>query len=581
MAKKIAIFGGGMAGLSAAHELTHRGFDVEVYETRIALGGKSASQRPAGLPAPTKGRRELPGEHGFRFFPGFYRNIIATLNEIPRPGGGTVGEDLWPSENAGITWDGGFYTFPRRNLGPSWDVLGRMRRLLGVMNFTATDLARMTWFRLKYLTSGPKRRRTYDASTWWEFIEGESPHYSARFREFEKSIPRTMSAMVAETSSAKIIGDITMQFLLGYGRPGNEEDRLLIGPSTERWIDPWRAYLVTQGVKFNTEVELHHFSYTLGTKRIDGAVVQSGTVSSTVTADYYLAALPIEVMQEQLRRVPGLAQDDPALEKLTQAPPSTAWMVGAQFYLAHDEPMADGHVFYPRSPWALTSVSQGQFWQRSGETISEAFGDASVSGILSVIIADWDTPDRRLNLSARHYPSTAALLEEVRLQLVDEIGGRFDLSPANVLFRHLDENVQVGLGAPPYATNLSPLLVHPRHGLDFRPAARNAIENLFLASDYVLTSTQLATMEGANEAARRAVNAILDLEGSAHVRCPIWELQEEPFFDVPKKIDDLRLARGRPHFMDEFPVSLLARSPGLLDLVQEALKVPTGLLVAP
>jgi uncharacterized protein with NAD-binding domain and iron-sulfur cluster len=389
-----------------------------------------------------------------------------------------------------------------------------------------------------------------------------------------------MSAMVVETSSAKVIGDITMQFLLGYGRPGNEEDRVLIGPSTERWIAPWRAYLVSQGVQFREGYELDRFSYTPGSKRISGAVVQSGGVSSTVTADHYLAALPIEVMQEQLRRVPALTQDDPALDRLARATGSTAWMVGAQFYLATDQPMVDGHVFYPRSPWALTSVSQGQFWARSGRTIAQAYGDGTVNGILSVIIADWETPDRRLNLSATRYPSPAALLEEVRLQLLDELGGRFDLSPANVLYRHLDANVTVGLGVAPYATNLTPLLVHPRNGLDARPPVHDEIENLFLASDYVLTSTQLATMEGANEAARRAVNAILDEEGSAHVRCPIWELQEEPFFDLAKEIDDVRFARGRPHFMDEFPVNLLASSPGLLDLVQEALKVPTGFLVA-
>ena len=43
-----------------------------------------------------------------------------------------------------------------------------------------------------------------------------------------------------------------------------------------------------------------------------------------------------------------------------------------------------------------------------------------------------------------------------------------------------------------------------------RPEATTAIPNLFLASDYVRTHTDLATMEGANEAARRAVNGLLD-----------------------------------------------------------------------
>ena len=58
--------------------------------------------------------------------------------------------------------------------------------------------------------------------------------------------------------------------------------------------------------------------------------------------------------------------------------------------------------------------------------------------------------------------------------------------------------------------NLEPLLVNTVGSWAWRPNAATAIENLFLASDYVRTYTDLATMEGANEAARRAVNGILD-----------------------------------------------------------------------
>ena len=40
------------------------------------------------------------------------------------------------------------------------------------------------------------------------------------------------------------------------------------------------------------------------------------------------------------------------------------------------------------------------------------------------------------------------------------------------------------------------------------------------------TYTDLATMEGANEAARRAVNAILTASGSDAEPCPVWKLRE-------------------------------------------------------
>ena len=43
----------------------------------------------------------------------------------------------------------------------------------------------------------------------------------------------------------------------------------------------------------------------------------------------------------------------------------------------------------------------------------------------------------------------------------------------------------------------------------YRPEAQVELENLFVASDYVRTYTDIACMEAANEAARRAVNCLL------------------------------------------------------------------------
>jgi Flavin containing amine oxidoreductase len=79
-----------------------------------------------------------------------------------------------------------------------------------------------------------------------------------------------------------------------------------------------------------------------------------------------------------------------------------------------------------------------------------------------------------------------------------------------------------------------------------RPDAVTAVENLFLASDYVRTHTDLATMEGANEAARRAVNGILDAAGSSEGRCGVWPLQEPAIFAPARALDRIRFELGRP-----------------------------------
>nr|WP_306307204.1 FAD-dependent oxidoreductase [Nocardia exalbida] len=81
--RRVAVLGGGVAGLTAAHELAERGFQVTVYEKR-AWGGKA---RSVGVPGTgVEGRPDLPGEHGFRFFPGFYQHVPDTMRRIPFPG---------------------------------------------------------------------------------------------------------------------------------------------------------------------------------------------------------------------------------------------------------------------------------------------------------------------------------------------------------------------------------------------------------------------------------------------------------------------------------------------------------------
>ena len=74
-----------------------------------------------------------------------------------------------------------------------------------------------------------------------------------------------------------------------------------------------------------------------------------------------------------------------------------------------------------------------------------------------------------------------------------------------------------------------PLLVNLTDTWALRPDAATGIPNLFLASDYVRTYTDLATMEGANEAARRAVNGLLDAVNFDGSRCELWPLHEPEF----------------------------------------------------
>jgi len=304
-------------------------------------------------------------------------------------------------------------------------------------------------------------------------------------------------------------------------------------------------------------------------------------------------------------------------------------MNGIQFYLKEDVAIAHGHVLLVDTPWALTAISQKQFWRNVD--LSE-YGDGQVKGILSVDISDWgpfgdlqeekqeslgikikkyakDCTDeeikeevweqlkKSLNVNGQEIlkdenllasfldpdiadpgkeifqwitlPSTKKVtLEQVEKQLAEHFyKGEQEAKPTHQeLIKEAEQIIQalIDLGfvkeivtenqETEYESvfditsklNLEPLLVNLVNTWQLRPDTFTRIPNLFLASDYVRTNTDLATMEGANEAARRAVNAIIDVSGHPACSCKIWELHEPEIFAPLRWHDSIRYQQGLP-----------------------------------
>src|SRR5207244_712755 len=135
--------------------------------------------------------------------------------------------------------------------------------------------------------------------------------------------------------------------------------RLLAGPTNDVWLTPWVEYLASRQVKFFTDVTVSEIQ--ANAQGVTGVtMVDSGNQTRTMTADYYIAAMPVEIMKTLVTA--SLLAHVPSLAGINQLP--TRWMNGIQFYLTRDVPLNRGHTLYADSPWALTSISQNQFWIR-------------------------------------------------------------------------------------------------------------------------------------------------------------------------------------------------------------------------
>jgi 15-cis-phytoene desaturase len=560
MSAKVAVLGGGVAGMSAAHELVRRGFTVEIFESLAIPGGKARSMPVPG--SSTHGRPPLPGEHGFRFFPRFYRHITATMQEIPLGDGRFVIDNLQETtriemarfDTSSLVVLAGFPQSLRDVTVIIQDLL--LGADIGIPDAEILFFAERVW---QIITSCSTRRMNeYEKIGWWEFI-GAATRSVAYQRLLGAGLTRSLVAAQATQASTRTVGHILILLLFNMLEPGVTCDRVLNAPTNEAWIGPWKSYLESLGVRYHLGAELKAIHCALGSIAYV-SVAQSG-VEQKITADYFVMALPVERFAPLI--TDELANLDPTLENVkrlgrnadlqggsaggTQDIEYLGWMNGAQFYLYEDVPLIHGHVIYVDSPWALTSISQKQFWR----TVDLAgYGDGTVKGVLSVDISCWDTPGVLFNKSAKEC-TLEEIKNEVWAQLKRSLNvcGLVLLRDENLHSWFLDADIEFVAPSDPNTYkkhNAQPLLVNLVNSWHLRPNAYTRIPNLFLASDYVQTNTDLATMEGANEAARRAVNAIISVSRVKQAYCRIWTLHEPYIFLIWRWVDARRYAKGLP-----------------------------------
>ncbi|MET9086047.1 FAD-dependent oxidoreductase [Streptomyces sp. NPDC004237] len=557
--RRVAVLGGGVSGLSAAHELAERGYEVTVYEYYDVLGGKARSMDVPGTG--TGGRKPLPGEHGFRFFPGFYRNLPDTMRRIPFPGNANgVHGNLRNGTEELFARDAGRpdLHFPLRrattppapgDLTPSW-IRDQILSVLDLAtHLPAHEAAYFADRLLVHLTSCDARREgQWEKVAWWDFIRaGEMS------REYQVLLgigqTRNLVATRAEIASTRTVGRVIIEALilwglLGRGLDGDADvDRVLNAPTSEAWIDPWETHLRSRGVEFVLGTEVREVLYDGG--RVTGVQVaaRDGSRQRTITADHYVSALPVE--HARVTWGSALRAADPQLGRCDAL--KTDWMTGVMFYLRTPTPVVHGHINCLDSPWAVTGIGQTQFWD--GRDFARDYGDGEAHECLSTIISEWDKPGILYGKTARECTKDE-IVSELWAQLKEGLNdsGKTTLRDEDRLGWFMDPAV-TGLGGPD-PQNREQLLIHPTGTLYNRPSARTAVPNFFLAGDYVHTDVDLATMEGANESARRAVNALLDADGSTAERCHIWELFRPPEMEPLKRIDAARYRLGLPNTFD-------------------------------
>jgi predicted DNA-binding ribbon-helix-helix protein len=203
----VAVIGGGIGGLTAAHELAVRGFDVTVYERLDVFGGKARSFGARGSGRGGKG--DLPAEHGFRIFADEYGGTRDTMRRIPSAWGGgrTVLDHLTEGDTALFISEGSETSyvipshFPRnkKELGITLKYIRTVVAALGsaeVEAFSARVAIVMT-------TCVERRFKEFENVSWWEFMRADE--HSTAYQDLVKMISGNILAANPRNANAHVV----------------------------------------------------------------------------------------------------------------------------------------------------------------------------------------------------------------------------------------------------------------------------------------------------------------------------------------------------------------------------------------
>jgi uncharacterized protein with NAD-binding domain and iron-sulfur cluster len=520
---KVVIIGAGIAGLTVAHELVEKGFDVDVYEKDSIAGGMARS---------TRTHEGVPSEHSWRGYAAFYYNAFEIMSRIPIE---RKLSDKEPIERSIITYKGQRYdltdfipkhpggTIIKKALvgdgGPleqvwkdnkvEWhlknpyvmkilekykiggeeekkpDVLDNLAKS-GIDFKLLNGDGSIAFFDYPYLSylfvkgAIVNKRKTHDTKlidVMWPLQKGTKnyllDYLSGPGFGFDKNT----------ISTHHYFG-----FLFQQLYAGNNSWQVMNQPTSEAWIDPWVKYLKTKGVRF-------HFN-----SHVDDVM--------SIPSDEYVLAVspPIKQPNDQISFRLGFNKKI-SFEKKNEA-----------FVLLE-------------SPYNITFYAQDEHWS----------DDVDFGPLESL----WSGTIIQGREAVKLKPKE--LLAEVKRQLLNSEYIRDLIKEDDIVYEEIFED---WYWDPKIKRLVSRNPKWVNQVGEVRPDNETSIPNVWIAGAHTKTSIDVWSMESAVESGKRASNLIL----KKYKLKPCVLMSHDVKIG---KIDDPFYDAGLPHILDCFLIVLI------------------------
>ena len=435
---KIAIFGAGVAGLSAAIELVDRGHTVEIYEKRKILGGKVSVW---------KDNDGDSIESGLHIVFGGYEQLQKYLKRVGA-------EDNYQWKEHSLIYaepDGKQSCFKKAKLPSPWaEVVGGLQTDF----LTMWDKISLIWGLFPALAGNEEYFRSQDHMTYseWHRRRWASEH---SLQKLWRAIALAMNFIEPNVISARPMITIFKYFGTDYAATKFAFFRKNPGDSM---IEPMRQYIQSKGGRIFVDAKLNRFELN-SDESIQHAVLHDG---HNIEADAYISALPVHNIK---KIVP------------------VQWLAHKYFRNLHEfvgSPVANCQLWFDRKITDTDNLmfSQGTIFATFADvsiTCPEEFqknmGTANGGSVMSLVLA----PAHQL-LNMPNEVITGLVMKDIHDRFPKSRG-------AKLLKSTIVKIPQSVYKAVPDVDQ-------------FRPDQISPVKNFFLAGDYTY-QRYLASMEGA------------------------------------------------------------------------------------
>jgi len=309
----VAVFGGGISGLTVAHECAEAGLSVVIYEKLSRCGGKAVGYRlPDG-----HAFAGWPVEHSLRAYTCSYGTLFEMMQRIPAPAG-TVYDHVLPLPTVGFRDKSGtWHSLNNSTQIPIYQKASSFYKMMRGLGIRRRDILHFIVNVVRWAKRPEKTNlEKFAQQSFQEYIRLDS--LEPAYRDFLISFA-SINVAARPESSALVVMDLfsVAMFASKIDYTGiGANFSVLDGPTSERFIEPWVDHLKNLGVRIMTDVGVQHIDY--GQDRLKRVVLDDG---SEVAAKSFVLALPHPVISSLL---PELYRATP----LRFLPSTTAWSNG-------------------------------------------------------------------------------------------------------------------------------------------------------------------------------------------------------------------------------------------------------------